>query len=251
MKTRIIFYCLFAALFTACNTSTPPVTFDTVIIKRSNTDDSIASYNIDISYLTVASASEPLKKNITDTTNKWLQSMLNTKNDSRPFETIIDSWVTQLEKDTIRLEDDEIVTNRYELTIYPDSVYQTEKVLSIRYSSYTYTGGAHGMEYMSCFNFDKKTGSIIGYAELVKDNKQLLPVAEQLFRKQQEIPDGQPLDEQYFFENGVFVLSNSFSFAADGIHFYYQPYEAAPYAVGIIELILPYSDIKGFVNYSE
>jgi len=73
--------------------------------------------------------------------------------------------------------------------------------------------------------------------------KKLNSYGEQLFRKQQKIPEGQDYaDAGYFFDDG-FYLPNNVLMTEKGLQFYYAPYEVGPYSLGDIKLFIPYTKL--------
>lgn len=137
----------------------------------------------------------------------------------------------------------------FELHIAADSIYQNKQVVSMAYNWTVYEGGAHGNYAKWCVVFDKKDGSRVTYARLVKDEAGLLAVAEKAFRQQIGMEENEKMYQLYSFKNNQFHLSNDFVFSNDGLVFYYNPYEIAPYSTGIIALKLPYSDISRYINF--
>lgn len=113
-----------------------------------------------------------------------------------------------------------------------------------------YTGGAHPNTYLKYTNFDAGTGKILKLSNLFTPGYEdkLGSVAEKRFREKQQIPSSQNLEEAgYFFEKGKFKLPDNFSLTPSGLNFYFNPYEAAPYAQGPIEFEVPYSDLKDLI----
>jgi hypothetical protein len=62
-----------------------------------------------------------------------------------------------------------------------------------------------------------------------------------------EIPEWIPLTEQGFFENSVDKLEDFF-LTPQGLGFQWDPYEIAPYTMGIIELVIPYDELTGMLT---
>lgn len=102
-----------------------------------------------------------------------------------------------------------------------------------------FTGGAHPNGYVIYTNLNRKTGEVISLSDIFKSGtlKTLNTIAEKLFREQNEIAPNIKLDEAgYFVFNeeklGTFSINNNFLLTKDGIRFYYNTYEIAPYVVG-------------------
>jgi len=144
---------------------------------------------------------------------------------------------------------------------YESGSYFTEKNVKIRFSSpdivamefkgKEYTGGAHPNYYTELSNFKTKDGSKISLAELFQADSlpKLTAIAEKHFRDNQKIPSDKTLKETgYFFDTGVFKLPDNFSISSTGITFLFNPYEAAPYALGDISFDVPYEELKDILK---
>ncbi len=255
MKFVIIIGFLVSIIFLSQCTNHVDVTFETIKIAKHSEElinDTTIRYAAEISYLNPVSGEAKLQSAVRHVTDSWLKSLFPSQSSSTQSindlaEADMAAFIDEVQRETTP---DEITARIFELYVKPDSIpYQNSKVLSLLYSYYTYQGGAHGMKGVYCINMDKEKATEITFDMLVADQSGLLTVAEKCFREQRKIGGDEPLDKNYFFENGKFVLSKNFVFVADGIRFFYQPYEIAPYSEGIIDLFLPYKSIREFIRY--
>lgn len=121
--------------------------------------------------------------------------------------------------------------------------------LSLGY--WTYTGGAHGSAWSEDVLFDKKTGQQLLLADFISDVSPLTTIAEEIFRKDQELTENVDLEEAgFWFENGTFQLNENFSFNSESLDFMYNQYEIAPYAAGMIIVSIPLDKIKHLLKRS-
>ncbi|WP_266364431.1 DUF3298 and DUF4163 domain-containing protein [Tellurirhabdus rosea] len=133
----------------------------------------------------------------------------------------------------------------WEVEVTGDTLFTSSRYLSFRMETYAYTGGAHPNTVTSLYTFDRQTGRPLRLHELVKDTTRLLPVVETYFRKQQGLTATQNLEaEGYFLHEGKFFLPGNVAATRTGLLFYYNPYEIAAYALGPIEFVVPYQEIK-------
>ena len=148
-------------------------------------------------------------------------------------------------KDLLKeFNDTELLPYVFEYKAEP--VINNGRLFSMKQKFYSYTGGAHGMYGELYFNYDAKTAHEILLLSLFSPDelKKLNVLGEQIFRKQEKLKEDEDLKEAgYFFDNG-FSLTPNFLIAKDGLYFYYAPYEIGPYALGAINLFIPYSKIK-------
>lgn len=254
MKSAFFTCLMIAILFAQC-THRADVGYENIeIIKHANelVNDTTIRYIVEIDYLDPVTGPENLQTAVEQATEKWLKGLFPNQSTSSQTiaelsETDMDAFIKRIQRETTP---DQLTARIFELYVMPDSIrYQNAKLLSLCYRYYTYQGGAHGMQGAHCINFDKKTAEEITYDHLVSREADLLAVAETNFREQRNLAKDEPFDGKYFFENGKFVLSKDFVFAETGLYFFYQPYEIAPYAAGVIELFLPYKDIREYIRY--
>ncbi len=137
----------------------------------------------------------------------------------------------------------------WELKTTVDTAYAGKRVLTAKFETYAYTGGAHPNSNLSFYTFDRETGQMLGLTDMVSDTTALLDVVEQVFRKQQQVPSPINLEERgYFLRDGKFFLPANVGLSRQGMVFYYNPYEIAAYAVGPIELTVPYEQLNGILR---
>ena len=123
-------------------------------------------------------------------------------------------------------------------------------VLGIEYKIHAYNGGPHEEYKKLFFTFDLQNGEPIGL------NKLLLPgferalgkLLDQKLRHQFAIRGHESLASFGFTlpESGMYPSKN-FYLDREGIGFYYNVYEIAPYAVGAIELRVTYEEIASWI----
>ena len=123
-------------------------------------------------------------------------------------------------------------------------LFQAKNVAVIQLDNFSYTGGAHPNTFRYLVNFDTHTGSVLRLDELVADMGRLKLLAEVAFRKYHQLGGDANLNREGFFWDEKFDLAGNFALTETGLYFYYNPYEAAAYAVGPTEFVLPYDELK-------
>ena len=127
--------------------------------------------------------------------------------------------------------------------------YQSESVLNIEINHYTYTGGAHGYQGLRSLLFDPTTGKSIPNVELFHDKNIFMAFAEKKFRAKYKIPAKKSINATgLMFEDEKFDLPQNIFYTDKGLLLYYNSYEAASYADGPKELLLPYVELKEFLR---
>jgi hypothetical protein len=127
----------------------------------------------------------------------------------------------------------------------------TAKIFSVLVENDSYLGGAHGSHGRSYANFRPATGAAMALADVVKLEAlaKVAALAEKQLRKIHEIDAKSSLtDAGFTFKDGKFTLTDNFGITAEGLVFFYNDYEIAPYAMGPSEIKLPYPDLRGLMR---
>ncbi len=137
----------------------------------------------------------------------------------------------------------------WDLKTRADTLYTSAKVITVRIDTYAYTGGAHPNTNLAFYVFDREMGRALLLPDLVSDTTALLRVVEKTFRKQQGLQPQTNLEERgYFLRDGRFFLPANVGLSRAGMVFYYNPYEIAAYALGPIEVTVPYEQLAGILR---
>jgi hypothetical protein len=132
-------------------------------------------------------------------------------------------------------------------TITTQNSYQSDNLLNIVINHDGFNGGAHPYSGIQSLVFDPKTGEIIPKNKLFSDLKKVTELVETKFRENQKIDKTVSLEKDYFFERGIFRLSENILFTEKEITFHYNQYEAASYAQGPIDIVIPFEQIAPFL----
>ena len=137
----------------------------------------------------------------------------------------------------------------WEVEVKGDTIMVTPKALLYQIDHYSFTGGAHPNSFKSMHIFDTKTGKELEMKSFVSDTAALLKKAEAAFRKTEKLASDVDLEEEgYFLSNHRFFLPANYTFTRNGVLFYYNPYEIAPYVKGVIKFTIPYAELGGVVK---
>ncbi|KIA87093.1 DUF3298 and DUF4163 domain-containing protein [Flavobacterium sp. AED] len=126
--------------------------------------------------------------------------------------------------------------------------YQSDSILNIEIKHYTFTGGAHGYEGLRSLLFDPETGKYIPNNKLFKNKNAFMAFAEKKFRAKYKIPENKSINATgLMFEDEKFYLPQNIFYTDKGLLLYYNSYEAASYADGPKELLLPYKEVNEYL----
>lgn len=124
--------------------------------------------------------------------------------------------------------------------------------VSLRFSHYQYLGGAHPNIAVVLRTLRLSDGSVPSLDELVAPGarSRLDALAETRFRELRGLDSDVGLEAagDTSDEEARFSLNDNFAVADDGLLFYFDRYEMAPYALGPTELLLPWSELAGIVR---
>lgn len=136
----------------------------------------------------------------------------------------------------------------WEVETKGEVLFQNKKVLSVSLDNYSFTGGAHPNTFRQLLNFDLNNRQMLHLKEIIVDEFRFKSRVEEAFRQYHQIGVGADLNEAGFFWDQAFFLPANFAVRQNGLYLYYNNYEAAPYAAGSTELLLPWEKLQGVVD---
>jgi hypothetical protein len=118
-------------------------------------------------------------------------------------------------------------------------------ILSLEYHDYGYTGGAHGLSVSRFQVVDLRSGRLLSLDEIFRPDyrNDLRDIINSEARKAYGLDSRQGLTEAGFFSDFI-DPSENFYMTKDGIGFFYNQYEVAPYAMGPVSIFVSYSSLK-------
>jgi len=119
-----------------------------------------------------------------------------------------------------------------------------KKVLSVECRLSSFMGGAHSSSFVMLRNFNPYTGDSLGLGMIFipESLRELTRIGELQFQKTQKLKNGISYEEAgYWFKDNRFYLTGNFAFTKEGLLFYYNEYEIAPYSMGAVYFVVPYS----------
>ena len=118
-------------------------------------------------------------------------------------------------------------------------------ILTFYIDHYAFTGGAHGIQTRQFSVVSLWTGKEIGLKDIFKENSgiQLGELLTDKVHEMNKIPTSRSLKDAGFFTDSIKPAEN-FYLTREGIGFYYNQYDIAPYAFGTLDLFIPFSELK-------
>ncbi|KQT18398.1 hypothetical protein ASG31_06655 [Chryseobacterium sp. Leaf404] len=113
---------------------------------------------------------------------------------------------------------------------------QTKDFLTVNYNGYGFSGGAHGYGYDLYKTVDLKKQTILQLSDFIEISKlNWKPVLLKHADKEMLFDENISANDNFYFDN-------------QSITFVYNQYEIGPYAAGIIEIKVPFSEIKQYLK---
>ena len=126
----------------------------------------------------------------------------------------------------------------------------TGHLLVYRIDYNEYTGGAHGI-YMSTFlNLDLRTLAPIRLDDLFAGDykEQLTDLLWNQLMADNKVATRQELEDMGYVTTGDLTPTENFYLGKDGITFYYNVYDIAPYVMGPVKITLPYEMMQHLLS---
>ena len=207
------------------------------------TEENAHCATLNIAFPTISS---PSHAELAKTFNQFIQGQLldySDENDKQPAS--LDELATMFFKDFRANPPD--MNSAWEMERSITTVYSNARVVTLLFSENGYTGGAHPFSGQRYFVLNTQTGEALTLKDLVGSSAQdtLTKAAEQAFRQARELaPNASLTDAGFWFEGDKFKLNDNVGVLPDGLHFIFNPYEVAPYAMGQTEFTVPYSALR-------
>ena len=118
-------------------------------------------------------------------------------------------------------------------------------VLSFYIDHYAFTGGAHGLQTRQYTVVNLWTGKEVRLKDIFKENSetQLSSILSDKIHEKNHLPTTQSLKDAGFFTDTIKPTDN-FYITREGIGFFYNQYDIAPYTTGSIDVFIPFNELK-------
>jgi hypothetical protein len=135
-------------------------------------------------------------------------------------------------------------------------LYNDQHMLTLDQTFYDYSGGAHGQGGDNYYNYEIQTQARIRLPEVLDTmqfREDISRLLEAQYRVDHQLAAGTPLSTAgadrgvNLFQDNI-PLTNNFYLTAKGIGFSYQPYELGAYALGSVDIFLPYTEVMPYLQ---
>jgi hypothetical protein len=234
MKNHNLLYLFFAMCIFSC-TPKGDMKYEMVEInEKSCVDDQCATVEITYpKFSGIRSRAKRVNQHVQEQLKMYIQV-----GEPQEWESVEQAINFILDAHEIYMRDYPESTQEWTMEVNGKVGYQSEEILSLLFTNYSYTGGAHPIGYQIFMNFNKKTGELLNRADFIGDEAQLKVLTEKAFRKHHMVEDDIDLkeDPRFFLNDGDFFLPVSMGFDDNHFVLIYNPYEIGPYVMGSTEI---------------
>ncbi|MDT0645695.1 DUF3298 and DUF4163 domain-containing protein [Zunongwangia sp. F260] len=245
---KILLVLIFTVLFTACEEEKEALEFTNYSVEKSyeacNPEEGECTF-ISINY-PVAEGENEAAKEINRAITNHIIEVVDYRDDKKieSIEGLADRFIENFETTASDFPEYQIPS---EASVLGEISLRTEDLISFRFSSEIFTGGAHGYSSVSFLNFNPETGATYSHEELF--TSEFKEFFEEKFREDQNIPQNEPINSNgLFFEDDKFVLPQNIGFSQNELVLHYNAYEISSYADGNIIYRFPYAEVEEFLK---
>ncbi|MDR0894316.1 MAG: DUF3298 and DUF4163 domain-containing protein [Prevotellaceae bacterium] len=170
----------------------------------------------------------------------------------------IENYVSEYRKDCEPMYSKEMVDPNtsvgswysYYKTIKTTAPVTTPYLMVYRVDQEEYTGGAHGMHTGMFYNIQLQPRKLLKLDDLFVDdsNEALTEMLWNQLLVNIGVKTRQEAEDMGYVINGELEPTQNFYLDREGITFYYNVYEIAPYVMGAIEIHLPYTTVESLLK---
>lgn len=141
-----------------------------------------------------------------------------------------------------RYEESMVYNN--ELQLNGEALMNDGRIFSYRIKEYVFTGGAHGLQTLTYFNYDMANGKQFGEEDIFTEGSTDFIsnlIKQRIVEQNDEIDSLEGLDKIYWTE--YIKPNNNFYVTEKGINYVFNPYDIAPYVYGSTEVSLSFAEL--------
>lgn len=229
-----------------------PLSFESHNFKKQSPNcksDTVSCATVQATYFLAVGGSDSVRQAINDTLMHYLKAALavyavEDEEFRIPLDEVADRFIGDYE--SLR-KDNPAYDIPWEVETASSILFQSPKLVSMKYATYSNTGGAHPNSFTTLLVLDKATGLKLDLRDFINSIPRLETIAEKHFRRARGLTPKQSLDDAGFFWGESFALSEHFALLDSGLYFYYNNYDIAPYVLGPTEFTIPLSELDGIL----
>ena len=149
--------------------------------------------------------------------------------------------------DSLGFSAEELADMKSKLILANSITYHDDHIITMQKELYTYSAGAaHGLHGVGNYTIDRKSKDVISEGDLFIDGyeAELSKVLQRALLKSLGRKNAQEVEKEDGFSITDLPSNDNFRLDAKGMTYTYNPYEIAPYAMGVIEFFVPYEEVR-------
>ena len=163
------------------------------------------------------------------------------------FKPLLSNWQKTFFDDACEAQDGFDMAMSWEMSLENDVERNSEGVLTLSFSQYSFTGGAHGNGSLKYVNVDLHQKKIIGVEDIIIDTVAFKKLGEAKMRAFFDLSE-----DDSFMEVGLtteeFPMTDNLGFTENGVILFYNSYEIGPYSMGTVDLEFTYEELIGIIK---
>lgn len=244
------------------------VSTDTIIYLQEGEEVPSCKINLDFSYLKPTAENDSVSPRINAAIQKTLfGNAFMTMTPDKVLSTLADNYIRGYKTDVKGLFDADMHNGmkpadvpawyNYEYQLNTEMKQGYNGVWNYTLTNFRYTGGAHPNTETTCLNIDSKTGAILKKNDVFnpKDTANICKlIMNELIKETNRrlntdtITSLDGLQEQGILLDTYLYIPSNFLLEKEGVTFYYNHYEIAPYSAGDFRLQVNYDDIQPYMK---
>ena len=123
------------------------------------------------------------------------------------------------------------------------------KVVTMEIDGYSFTGGAHPNPFALLLSYDLTKGAKpLAITDVISDTNAVRPALEKAYKISKGLKETDPLSDLVYPEIKQMNMPANIGVAAEGIRFFYNAYEIAPYVVGPGDVLLTWEQLGSLAD---
>ena len=149
--------------------------------------------------------------------------------------------------DSLGFSAEELADMKSKLILANSITYHDDHIITMQKELYTYSAGAaHGLHGVGNYTINRKSKDVISEGDLFIDGyeAELNKVLQRALLKSLGRKNAQEVEKEDGFSITDLTSNDNFRLDAKGMTYTYNPYEIAPYTFGVIEVFVPYEEVR-------
>ncbi len=167
--------------------------------------------------------------------------------------TTVDSVIKQSKDEMMQSVSGDFIpgSGQYALDITYDTVTHSADIYTLLLTVYPYMGGAHGSQAILPYTFDLKNNKVLTLDDIFTNTDEALKQIEPLAQDAVKTAIGADMVQDDMLSAGTAPTADNYQYFAldkDAITFYFQQYQVGPYAIGIQQVTIPFSQLTSVLK---